>query len=205
MPSASLRDHLGTAWLKARGRASAGLAFTTLFAVALTVLERAGEPAPRGAPLLELLVRRLARRRPGLEAALGPFADGFGALAGAVRDLLDAGLGPAHREAVEELLATRARFGDLPRGLAARAREIVELAAACGAELERLGAGTTSESMPGQRRGTAAEPAAASAGPAGVQLRVPPPSPSTCSSSCCASRAASSSSTCLRTRSARAG
>jgi hypothetical protein len=133
VPSTSLRDHLSAAWLARRGRAAAGVQVSTLFALALDLLGRAGERAPRGGAALEVLVRRFARSQPALAATLAGFRDGFGVLAGTVRDLLDAGFSARHLAACDELLAAR---GD---AASERGRAILCVAAATGVALGELG------------------------------------------------------------------
>ena len=77
----------------------------TLFGLASEVLERSGEPAPRGAPLFEAFAQRAARAEPALRRGLEDLVDGYGTVSGTLRDLLDAGLEPVHAEIAEEVLA----------------------------------------------------------------------------------------------------
>ncbi len=143
VPSTSLADHLVTSWLRHRGRAFAGVAIETLWATARRVLGEAGEPMPAGGLAFEVLVRRRARAERALAAALSAFADGYGALAGTVRDLLDAGFESAHLEAcLERVEALSAVF---PRPTLERARALLRAAAATGEELAALGLGRTGE------------------------------------------------------------
>ncbi len=150
VPSASLAQHLAAAWMRRRAeaglRAAAGVSIRTLFLLAAGVLERAGEPLPRGGLALEVLARRFAERQRRLAAALGPVRDGFGAVVGTVRDLLDAGFTADHLPAVDEQLAALEdphaagpRAGD--RNQAALAREIARVAAACAVTLRGEGLG----------------------------------------------------------------
>ncbi len=106
VPSRSLRLHVSAALVRRRGRSVAGVSVQTLFGLAAEILERAGEPAPRGAGLLDVLAQRAARAEPSLRRGLEGLEDGFAAVTGTVRDLLDAGLEPVHAEAAEEALAS---------------------------------------------------------------------------------------------------
>ncbi|MBW8876636.1 MAG: PD-(D/E)XK nuclease family protein [Acidobacteria bacterium] len=106
VPSRSLRLHLSAAIVRRRGRSAAGVILQTLFGLASEVLERSGEPAPRGALLFEALAQRAARAEPVLRRGLEDLVDGYGAVTGTLRDLLDAGLEPVHAEAAEEALAS---------------------------------------------------------------------------------------------------
>jgi len=127
VPSRSLRLHLGAAIVRRRGRSAAGLVIQTLFGLASEILERAGAPAPRGALLFDVLAQRAACAEPALRRGLEGLRDGFLAVTGTVRDLIDAGLEPAHAEAAEEALAsdgTRAAS----RAEVERARSLVRTA-----------------------------------------------------------------------------
>ena len=106
VPSRSLRLHLSAAIVRRRGRSAAGVILQTLFGLASEVLERSGEPAPRGALLFEALAQRAARAEPVLRRGLEDLVDGYGAVTGTLRDRLDAGLEPVHAEAAEEALAS---------------------------------------------------------------------------------------------------
>jgi hypothetical protein len=105
VPSRSLRLHLSAAIVRRRGRSAAGVILQTLFGLASEVLERSGEPAPRGAPLFEAFAQRAARAEPALRRGLEDLVDGYGTVGGTIRDLLDAGLEPVHAEIAEEALA----------------------------------------------------------------------------------------------------
>jgi hypothetical protein len=143
VPSRSLRLHLGAEIVRRRGRAAAGVAIQTLFGLAAEVLERAGEPLPRGAFLFDVLAQRAARAEPALRRGLDGLRDGFSAVTGTVRDLLDAGLEPAHAEAADEALAS-----DGPRAAGRaeveRARALVRAAAQVETRLRELGLGRAS-------------------------------------------------------------
>ena len=106
VPSRSLRLHLSAAIVRRRGRSAAGVILQTLFGLASEVLEHAGEPAPRGAPLFEAFAQRAARAEPVLRRGLEDLVDGYGIVGGTIRDLLDAGLEPVHAEVAEEALAS---------------------------------------------------------------------------------------------------
>jgi hypothetical protein len=143
VPSRSLRLHVAAALVRRRGRSVAGVAVQTLFGLASEILERAGEPVPRGAGLLDVLAQRAARAEPSLRRGLEDLADGFAAVTGTVRDLLDAGLEPIHAEAAEEALASD---GPLAAGRpeVERARALVRSAARVEAAMEDLGLGRAS-------------------------------------------------------------
>lgn len=127
VPSGSLRNHL-LARLAERRPAWLGLEVVTLRRLALAVLDRAGEPPPRGADLLPVLVRRAALAEPELARRLAPLEGGFAPLVGSVRDLLDAGLDEATQAAALEALAEP----DLPFGRAERVRATAVVRAAGG-------------------------------------------------------------------------
>lgn len=143
VPSRSLRAHLGAALVRRRGKSIAGLTIQTLHALACEILERAGEPVPRGTPLFDVLAQRLARLEPALRRGLNDLVDGYGAVAGTVRDLLDAGLEHDLAEAIDEALAT-----DGPRiasrAEVERARSLVRVAARTEALAPALGLGRAS-------------------------------------------------------------
>ncbi|MDP9122379.1 MAG: hypothetical protein M3O15_13600, partial [Acidobacteriota bacterium] len=61
VPSRSLRLHLSALLVRRPRRAVAGLSIQTLYGLASEVLERAGEPLPRGAVLLDVIAARLGR------------------------------------------------------------------------------------------------------------------------------------------------
>jgi hypothetical protein len=143
VPSRSLRLHLASALVRRRGRSVAGLSIQTLFGLASEILERAGEPAPRGSQLFDVLAQRAARAEPVLRRGLEDLADGFSAVTGTVRDLLDAGLEPIHAEAAEEALASDGP-GAASRAEVERARALVRAAARAEAWMRELGAGRVS-------------------------------------------------------------
>lgn len=140
VPSRSLRGHVAAAL--ARSRSLAGVMVQTLHGLAFEILERAGETPPRGRLLAEVLAERHAAAEPQLRAGLGDLVDGYGAVTGTVRDLLDAGLEPVHAEAAEEALALDGIVA--PRAAVERARALVRVAAQTEADLRRRGLGTLS-------------------------------------------------------------
>ncbi|MES1241115.1 MAG: PD-(D/E)XK nuclease family protein [Acidobacteriota bacterium] len=141
VPSRSLRAHLSAALV--RSRSVAGVKVQTLHGLAFEILERAGETPPRGRRLAEVLVQRHAAAERHLRDGLGDLVDGYGAVAGTVRDLLDAGLEPVHAEAAEEALALDGPFV-ASRAAIDRARALVRVAARTEADLRRLRLGTLS-------------------------------------------------------------
>lgn len=143
VPSRSLRLHLGAAVVGHRGGSAAGVTIQTLFGLASEVLERAGEPAPRGALLFDVLAQRAARAEPSLRRGLEGLADGFRTVTGTLRDLLDAGFEPVHAEAAEEAVATD---GPLvaSRAEVERARALVRAAARAESRMRELGLGRVS-------------------------------------------------------------
>ena len=126
VPSRALREHVSALLLQAFGPALAGVRIQTLYAAALSILERCGAPPPPGPELFPVWVRRLARREPELARSLEGLVDGYGCVEASVADLLDAGFEAAHADALEELLADAA--ADEP--LRARARALIRSAAA---------------------------------------------------------------------------
>ncbi len=143
VPSRSLRLHLAAAVVSRRGRSAAGLTIQTLFGLASEILERAGEPPPRGALLFDVLAQRAARDEPVLRRGLEGLRDGFTAVTGTVRDLLDAGLEPVHAEAAEEALAADgARAAS--RAEVERARALVRAAARAEGWMRELRLGRVS-------------------------------------------------------------
>ncbi len=110
----------------------------------MEVLERSGEAAPRGAPVFDVLARRFARGEPALSRALEDLVDGYAAVAGTVRDLLDAGMEPEHVEAALEALAAAARGGVASIASAERAGALVRVAARVEAAARQLGIGRAS-------------------------------------------------------------
>lgn len=139
VPSRSLREHV-SAMLVRRIRAGlAGISVQTLHGLALEILERAGRKPPRGALLVELLIRRHASSEPLLQLELGHLRDGMGTVVGTVVDFLEAGLEMAHLEALEELLCNSGPLTSIQR-----ARAILRVAGKTLQDMERLGIGLPS-------------------------------------------------------------
>jgi superfamily I DNA/RNA helicase len=143
VPSRSLRLHLGSAIVRHRRRSVAGVTIQTLHGLAFEVLERAGEPAPAGMPLFDVVAERLARGERLLRQGLGDLVDGYAAVAGTVRDLLDAGFEPELFEAVDEALATDGR-GAAGAAEVERGRALVRVAARTEAVMREIGLGRVS-------------------------------------------------------------
>jgi hypothetical protein len=137
VPSRSLRLHVGRA-LAARTGAAAGVALQTLHGLACEITERAGSPVPAGDLLFDLVVARLARQQAALREGLDHLVEGYRHVAATVRDLLDAGFEPVHREAVEELLAAEGEWTG-SRAQRVRARAVVTVAARTERALQKLG------------------------------------------------------------------
>ena len=131
VPSRSLAQHVAARLVHRARRPLLGVAVRTLHAAASAIVARAGEALPGGEELLDLLVRRAARREPAL-AALAELVDGHAAVAASVRDLLDAGLESAHAEALDEALADAALAPEPAR----RARAVVRIAGQIAAAIE---------------------------------------------------------------------
>jgi hypothetical protein len=151
VPSRSLREHLSSALLRRIGRAVAGLKIQTLHALAREVAETAGHPAPSGDALLAILVRRAARREGALRSALDGLQDGYGVVAGTVRDLLDAGFTEAHSDALAERVV-----GTGPE--TARARALAGVAAGTRRALAEAGLLRRSDVLERARRCIEKEP-----------------------------------------------
>jgi hypothetical protein len=140
VPSRSLRAHLGAAVVRARGRSVAGVLIQTLHGLAREILERAGEVPLAGEPLFGVIAQRRAREEAVLRQGLAGLVDGFGAVVGTVRDLVDAGFEPEHAEAAGEALAADGP-GLASRAEVERARALVRVAEGTGEILRDLGLG----------------------------------------------------------------
>jgi len=160
VPSNSLRDHLAARVVAHRGRAVAGLRLVTLYHLAGDILARSGGEARESDALFEVLVRRRAQAEAALRERLDPLVDGYAAVHATVRDLLDAGLGEAHLEAVLEQVDELARRVGW-RDTAALAAALVRIAAEVARTAGELGA-----ACPGAR--WAAAEAALARDPEGV-------------------------------------
>ena len=136
VPSRSLRRHLLRV-LARRRSAVAGVQVQTLFGLASEAVARAGESTPREDAAFEVLLRRRASGVPVLRANLEDLSDGYDAVVGAVRDLLDAGFLPGNEEGVIERLEDAA--GEVAPARIDRSRSLVSLAAAVHEEAEEMG------------------------------------------------------------------
>jgi RecB family exonuclease len=134
VPSRSLRDHVAERVVARAGRSVAGVAVVPLHALAFEILRRASEGTPGGAGAFAVVVRKLARDEPELRGVLEGLRDGYGAVAAAVEDLLDAGFEPALAPALEECLEA-AEQGVLTQ----RARAVVRVASATCRVLDGFG------------------------------------------------------------------
>ena len=149
VPSRSLRLHLAAQLVRLRGGAALGVTVQTLWGTALEVLETTAGLAASASALpwsrhvTDLLVRRLAASETELAGPLGELSDGYAAVAATARDLLDAGLEPAHSEAADEALALDGPTVATPAQVA-RARALVRVAAGLAAEVEAFGVRRTS-------------------------------------------------------------
>lgn len=138
VPSHSLRTHLGARIARTCGP-TAGATVSTLTAYAGSILARAARPAPRGAALFEVCVRRAARAEPALVRELGHLDEPFAAVVATVADFFDAGFEPALAPALLEALdAANAR-----PNARARAAALVHTAERAATELARGGFGKT--------------------------------------------------------------
>lgn len=124
VPSKSLRLHVASQLVALRGRPAVGLKVQTLAGLATEIIERAGEDGAE-AFLAPLMVRREARREPALALQLDAFADAYGAVAGGVDDLLDAGFEGVHADPLLERIDAL----ELGQEVAARAGAVVRVAA----------------------------------------------------------------------------
>jgi hypothetical protein len=137
VPSRSLRLHLLRRLVERHG-AVAGVVVQTLGGLAHEIAERAGLRERTRIAGFEVLTRRLARGEKALASELDGLGDGYEVVVGAVRDLIDAGFGPEHEDAVEERIdelvpvvpgAERARAAALVR-VAARGLEAARITGA---------------------------------------------------------------------------
>ena len=126
VPSRSLRLHLLRRLVEERG-AAAGVIIQTLGGAAREIAERAGMPDVVKPAGFDVLVRKLARDEAVLAAELDDLRDGYDAVLGAVRDLVDAGFGPDHDDAVLEKITDLA--GQVPPSNLERAAALVRVAA----------------------------------------------------------------------------
>jgi hypothetical protein len=144
VPSRSLRHHLIRVITRRRGGV-AGLNVQTLYGLAMEVLAGSDAEAPGGDAGFEVLVRRLAAAQPSLHAALGELDDGYDAVVGAVRDLLDAGFQPGNEEGVLERLDEVA--GEVAPERVERARALVRLATEVLEHTDALGVWRSTQAL----------------------------------------------------------
>ena len=135
VPSRSLRDHVSATLVGRFGPALAGLEIQTLHGLALEILDRMRAPAAPGEALLPILVRAAAKREPLFVCELGALHDGFGAVVGSVRDLLDAGHVRENADVIEEALASHPGAAEERE----RAGALVRVTREVSARLEQLG------------------------------------------------------------------
>jgi RecB family exonuclease len=133
VPSRSLRLHLIRRLVTGCGAPIVGVTVQTLTTASREVLDRAGERWIVGDALFEVLVRRLVRDEQVLARELDGLDDGYGVAVGAVRDLLDAGFGPAHLEALDDKLASLE--GVVSHRRLERVAALARIAVEVGAEL----------------------------------------------------------------------
>ncbi len=137
VPSKSLRHHVLQRLVRHRG-AVAGVIVQTAFGAAREVLRRADLVIAPGDAFFEIVVRRLARQQSSLASHLERLEDGYGAVVGVVRDLLDAGFQPGNEEGVLD------RLDDLERPIAhtrkERAQAVVWVAARTYEAMHETGA-----------------------------------------------------------------
>jgi hypothetical protein len=143
VPSRSLRDHVAATLVSHIAKGLAGVKIQTLYGLASEILQRAGKSAPRESAIVEILIRRAAEEEEDLARELRPLEEGMGAVVGTVVDLIEAGMDPAHVEALEDLLEQHTQFGDGDKTLL-RAKAIFNVAAKTLEEMERLDLGLRS-------------------------------------------------------------
>jgi hypothetical protein len=145
VPSRSLRDHLAARLVQELGHATAGVVFHTLRGLALEILDRAGAKVPKGAGLFDVLVQRMAREEAALRADLDDLVDGYRAVSGTVRDLLDADLthGGVADAADEALAADGPKLA--PHSSVERARALIRVADNVGQAQKLLDIGRTTD------------------------------------------------------------
>jgi hypothetical protein len=136
VPSRSLRRHLLRTVTRRRA-AAAGIQVQTLFGLALETVARSGIAQPHADAGFEVQVRRLAACEPTLRGSLDGLTDGYDAVVGAVRDLLDAGFLPGNEDGILERIDDVA--GEVAPERLERSAALVRLAAAAFAEAEELG------------------------------------------------------------------
>jgi hypothetical protein len=138
VPSRSLRLHVLASLLARRSRALAGVDCRTHHSLAAQIVRSTAGSAVEGPDPCTLLARRFARAEPDLARSLEHLQNGYASVIASVRDLLDAGMEPAHQEALVEVLA--AEGGTVATDLeVARAAALVRVAARTSAAMDELG------------------------------------------------------------------
>ncbi|MFQ5525961.1 MAG: PD-(D/E)XK nuclease family protein [Thermoanaerobaculia bacterium] len=143
VPSKSLRWHVLERVLAHRGRAVAGVDCRTHHGLAVTVTEQAGKRAAISTDLFPLFARRLAHEETPLRRTLDHLRDGYTSILASVSDLLDAGLDPAHVEALEEVLESEGSAVATPFEVE-RAKSLVRVASRTSSVLATQGLGRSS-------------------------------------------------------------
>ncbi len=143
VPSKSLRLHVLERVLAHRNRAVCGLDCRTHHGLAVSITERAGQPAAISTDLFPLFARRLAFEETSLRRTLDHLKDGYASILASVSDLLDAGLDPAHVEALEEVLEAEGTKTATPFEVE-RAKSLIRVAARTSTTLAEQGLGRSS-------------------------------------------------------------
>jgi RecB family exonuclease/superfamily I DNA/RNA helicase len=132
VPSRSLADHVGASLLRRCGRPLLGVRVQTLHALALELALDEGASLAGAEALFPVFVRQLARREAALREPLDELDDGYALVEANVRDLLDAGFGPEHLDALDEAVVAEAAAG----GPRERARALARVAAGVAESVE---------------------------------------------------------------------
>lgn len=143
VPSKSLRLHVLERVLAHRGGCVIGLDCRTHRGLALDIAERAGIRPSVSTDLFPLFARRLAQKETPLRRTLDHLKDGYAAVLSSVGDLLDAGIDPAHLEALEEVLEVEGTKVATPFEVE-RAKSLVRIAAGTATVLEQQSLGRSS-------------------------------------------------------------
>ena len=138
LPSRSRRLHLQRRILRHRKRGVAGVIFQTHHGLAAQLVQKAGLTGDSGTDLLGLFARRFAAEEPALSRSLDHLSDGYRAVLVAVRDLLDAGLDPAHHDALEEALSAEG-FAVASKAEVGRAHAVVRVAVRTALTMHDMG------------------------------------------------------------------
>jgi hypothetical protein len=138
VPSRALRLHVLDRLLSHRDSALAGVECQTHYRLAARLVEDETGRRPGTIDLSQILARRMARDEPALVRTLEDLDDGYRTVLPAVTDLLDAGLDPAHREALEDALEEDGRRVAGTSDVA-RAQAVVRVAVRTAAAMLELG------------------------------------------------------------------